>query len=112
MLCLFPSNGTRGVHSPASHSTEALMVWRASSAVVAVSLFVAAAQANFFSDKVAANFDLKKKVGTGISAIAQPTIDSAPTAAQNVLDDANSRPAALPAQLVPIAWKKRLNCAV
>ena len=67
------------------------MFWRASSAVAALSLFVSAAQANFFSDKVAANFDLKKQVGIGISAIAQPTIDSAQTAAQTVLDNADQR---------------------
>jgi len=58
------------------------MIWRASSAFVAVSLFATAAQANFFSDKVAKNFDLKKEIGTGISVIAQPTIDSAQPAAQ------------------------------
>jgi hypothetical protein len=67
------------------------MFWRASSAVAVLSLFVSAAQANFFSDRVAANFDLKKEVGTGISAIAQPTIDSAQTAAQTVLDNADQR---------------------
>ena len=67
------------------------MFWRASSAFVIASLFVSAAQANFFSDKVAANLDLKKQIGTGISSIAQPTIDSAQSAAQTVLDNADQR---------------------
>src|SRR5262245_3541557 len=91
MLYLFPSNVTPVVHSAHQFPGGPTMIWRASSAFVAVSFFATALQANFFSDKVAKNFDLKKEIGTGISAIAQPTIDSAQTAAQTVLDNADQR---------------------
>jgi hypothetical protein len=67
------------------------MFRRASSALAAVFLFAAGARANFFSDKIAANLDLKRQAGVGISVIAQPTIDSAQSAAQTLLDSADQR---------------------
>src|SRR5262245_29871595 len=79
---------------------EAPMLWRAS---VAVSLlFVGAAQASWFNDRIAKNVDLKKEVGTGIAVIAQPTIESAQTAAHGLLDEADRRVAARLAQVDPL----------
>ena len=58
------------------------MISRTTAAAAVSFLIVAAADGSWFSETVAANIDLKKQVGTGISVIAQPTIDSAQTAAR------------------------------
>jgi hypothetical protein len=82
------------------------MISRASAAVALSFLVVAAAEGSWFSDKVAANFDLKKQVGTGIGVIAQPTIDSAQTAAHSLLDDADRRVGARLGQVDPLVDKQ------
>jgi hypothetical protein len=60
------------------------------SAVLAVSLLVIpAAQGKWFAKKVGAHVDLHKQLGDGISAIAQPTINSAETAGRTILGEAD-----------------------
>jgi hypothetical protein len=82
------------------------MFWRASAAVSVFLLVSAAASGNWFSEKVAANIDLKKQVGTGVAVIAQPTIDSAQNAAQTLLDEADRRVGARLGQVDPLVDKQ------
>src|SRR5437868_4758996 len=82
------------------------MISRASAAVAVSFLVVAAADGSWFSEKVAANVDLKRQIGTGIGIIAQPTIESAQTAAQGLLDDADRRVGARLGQVDPLVDKQ------
>jgi hypothetical protein len=82
------------------------MISRAASAAALSFLVVTAANGNWFRDKVAANLDLKKDIGTGISVVAQPTIDSAQTAAQSLLDEADRRVGARLGQVDPLVDKQ------
>ena len=53
-------------------------------------LVVSTARANWFSDKIAKNIDLKNEIkGASVAAIAQPTIDSAETSGRRLLQQAD-----------------------
>jgi hypothetical protein len=65
------------------------MLSRPTALFAAMLLAASAARANWFSDKIARNIDLKREVGTGIAVIAQPTIDSAETSSRRVLEQAD-----------------------